>query len=44
MDVKDMDEGSKRDRKRTLKQKIARSDTLTAMDIRQARELGISIP
>src|SRR2546423_552367 len=44
MDVKGMDKRSKRNRKRTLKQKIARSDALTAMDVRQARDLGISIP
>ncbi len=44
MDVKSMDERGKRERKRTLKQKIARSEALTAMDIRQARDLGISLP
>jgi hypothetical protein len=44
MDVKDMDKRSKRGRRETLKQKIARSDALTAMDVRQARDLGISIP
>jgi hypothetical protein len=44
MDVKDMDKRSKLARKGTLKQKIARSDALTAMDVRQARDLGISIP
>jgi hypothetical protein len=44
MDVKGMDQRSKRDRKRTLKQKIARFEALTAMDVRQARGLGISMP
>ena len=44
MDVKDMDKRSKSTRKETLKRKIARSDALTAMDVRQARDLGISIP
>lgn len=44
MDVKGADERGKRERKRTLKQKIARSEALTAMDVRQARDLGISIP
>jgi hypothetical protein len=44
MDVKDMDKRSKSARKETLKRKIARSDALTAMDVRQARDLGISIP
>ena len=44
MDVKDMDKRSKSACKETLKRKIARSDALTAMDVRQARDLGISIP
>ena len=43
MDVKDIDERGKRERRRTLKQKIARFDKLTPMDFRQARALGISI-
>jgi hypothetical protein len=44
MDVKGIDKRSKRDRRRTLKQKIARSEALTAMDVRQVRDLGILIP
>jgi hypothetical protein len=44
MDVKDIDEQGKRSCKQTLKEKIARSEVLTAMDVRQARDLGISIP
>jgi hypothetical protein len=41
MNVKDMDKRSKTARKETLKRKITRSDALAAMDVRQARDLGI---
>lgn len=41
MEIKDMDVRSKIERKRTLKQKISRSDALTPIDIRQARDLGL---
>jgi hypothetical protein len=41
MDVKDMNERGKRSRKRTLKEKIVRSEVLTAIDVRQARDLDL---
>jgi ribonucleotide reductase alpha subunit len=41
LDVKDMNARDRSKRKQTLKQKIARSEVLTAMDIRQARDLDL---
>jgi hypothetical protein len=43
MDVKDMDKQDKCRRKQTLKKKIARSEVLTAMDVRQARDLDLQV-
>jgi hypothetical protein len=38
MDVSGMDDPGKRRRKQTPKEKIARSEVLTAMDVRPARD------
>lgn len=43
MDVKDMDKQDKCRRKQILKKKIARSGVLTAMDVRQARDLDLQV-